>query len=151
MKQVVKTVVLFILGYCLYVAIEVTYRGYSFPIMGCCGGLAILLLDQINNRISWDIDILVQGLIGSVLVSFMELVIGELALHTDLVPVMWDYSNIIWNFDGVVCLPFSLVWMGLSIVAVIVADAYNYYVFGDMPTPYYKCFGRVICTFPERS
>jgi len=151
MKKVVKTTLLFILGYSLYIAIEVTYRGRSYPLMGCCGGLIILLLDQINNRISWDVDIILQGLIGSALVSFMELVIGEFAIHTGIISVMWDYSNVIWNFDGVVCLPFSLAWAALSMIAVIIADAYNYYIFGDRPTPYYKCFGKVVLILPERS
>jgi uncharacterized membrane protein len=54
--------------------------------------------------------------------------------------VMWDYTNMPLNFDGVICVPFSLLWIGLSIVAVIVADCINYYA----PKPSYWLFGKRI-------
>ena len=94
-----KNIVLFLVGYCVYIAIEVTYRGYSHIGMGICGGLAIILIDKINDYISWDTDILIQGSIGSLIITSFELVIGEIALHTDIFPVMWDYSNLPFNFD----------------------------------------------------
>lgn len=145
-----KNIVLFLVGYCAYIAIEVTYRNVSYPIMGICGGLTILLLDKINNNISWDTDITIQGLCGSILITFYEFVIGEIALHTTLLPVMWDYSNVPLNYDGVICLPFSIIWFFLSILAIFVADAINYYVFNEPQVPYYKLFGKTIIQFKER-
>jgi len=146
-----KNIVLFLVGYCSYIAIEVTARGYSFPIMGVCGGLAIVILDKINDEISWDIDLFLQGLCGSALITFFELVIGEFALHTNLIPKMWDYSNMILNYKGIICLPFTLLWMALSIVAIFIADAINYYVFSATPLPYYKMLGgRVVLYFKEK-
>lgn len=145
-----KNIVLFVVGFMTYVTIEVLFRGYSFALMGACGGLAIVILDKINNKLSWNTDILIQALIGSLLITFFELVIGELALHTSLVPVMWDYSDVPLNFDGVICLPFSLAWAGLSLVAVFIADAITYYVFEELPVPYYKLFGKVILRFKEK-
>ena len=61
MKKINKNLILFLFGFMAYITIEVCYRGYSYPLMGVCGGIAILLLDKINNRISWDTDILIQG------------------------------------------------------------------------------------------
>lgn len=148
--KVNKNIVLFVVGFMTYITIEVLFRGYSFALMGACGGLAIVILDKINNKLSWNTDILIQALIGSLLVTFFELVIGELALHTSLVPVMWDYSDVPLNFDGVICLPFSLAWAGLSLVAVFIADAITYYVFEELPVPYYKLFGKVILRFKEK-
>lgn len=148
--KVNKNIVLFIVGFMTYITIEVLFRGYSFALMGACGGLAIVILDKINNKLSWNTDILIQALIGSLLITFFELVIGELALHTSLVPVMWDYSDVPLNFDGVICLPFSLAWAGLSLVAVFIADAITYYVFEELPVPYYKLFGKVILRFKEK-
>lgn len=146
-NNLIKNLVLFIVGYCAYIAIEVTYRNISYPIMGVCGGLSIVLLDKINDYISWDTDILLQGLYGSVLITLFELVIGEIALRTNLLEVMWDYSNVILNFDGVICFPFSIVWMFMSILAIFLADAINYYVFNDTQIPYYKLFGKKIIQF----
>lgn len=145
-----KSILLFLVGYCTYVSIEVTYRNISYPIMGICGGLAILLLDKINDNISWNVDLCLQGLFGSALITFFELIIGEIALHTFLLPVMWDYSNVPLNFDGVICLPFSIVWFFLSILAIFLADAINYYVLDEPQVPYYNLFGKTVIKFKEK-
>ena len=150
MKILLKNIILFLVGYCAYIAIEVTYRGSSYVLMGICGGLAVVIIDKINNYISWDMDILIQGIIGSAVITLFELIIGETALHTNLIPVMWNYSNIPLNFDGVICLPFSIMWVGLSIVGILVADIINYYLLNIQPCPYYKCCGKIIFKFNER-
>ena len=51
MRSFVKPLILFLIGYCAYIAIEVTWRGVSYVQMGVCGGLIMLLVDQINNKI----------------------------------------------------------------------------------------------------
>ena len=145
-----KSILLFLVGYCTYISIEVTYRNISYPIMGICGGLAILLLDKINDNISWNVDLCLQGLCGSALITFFELIIGEIALHTSLLPIMWDYSNVPLNFDGVICLPFSIVWFFLSILAIFLADAINYYVLNEPQVPYYNLFGKTVIKFKEK-
>lgn len=150
MKIIIKNIILFAVGYCVYIAIEVTYRGFSYPLMGLCGGLALMIMDKINDYISWDIDIIIQGSIGSIIITFFELIIGEISLHTDFLPIMWDYSNVLLNFDGVICLPFSLIWIGLSIIGILVADTINYYIINIQPCPYYKCMGKVVLKFRER-
>ena len=131
MKIIIKNIILFAVGYCVYIAIEVTYRGFSYPLMGLCGGLALMIMDKINDYISWDVDIIIQGSIGSIIITFFELIIGEISLHTDFLPIMWDYSNVLLNYDGVICLPFSLIWIGLSIIGILVADTINYYIMGN--------------------
>lgn len=145
-----KSILLFLVGYCTYISIEVTYRNISYPIMGICGGLAILLLDKINDNISWNVDLCLQGLCGSALITFFELIIGEIALNTSLLPVMWDYSNVPLNFDGVICLPFSIVWFFLSILAIFLADVINYYVLDEPQVPYYNLFGKTVIKFKEK-
>lgn len=145
-----KSILLFLVGYCTYISIEVTYKNISYPIMGICGGLAILLLDKINDNISWNVDLCLQGLCGSALITFFELIIGEIALHTSLLPVMWDYSNVPLNFDGVICLPFSIVWFFLSILAIFLADAINYYVLDEPQVPYYNLFGKTVIKFKKK-
>lgn len=148
-SKILKNIILFIVGFCAYITIEVLWRGYSYALMGVCGGLAIVILDKINNKISWNTDILLQGLSGSLLITLFELVIGEIALRTSLLPIMWDYSNVPFNYDGVICLPFSIVWLFISIAAIMLADAINYYVFHEYPKPYYKLFGKKIIEFKD--
>ena len=150
MKIIIKNIILFAVGYCVYIAIEVTYRGFSYPLMGLCGGLALMIMDKINDYISWDVDIIIQGSIGSIIITFFELIIGEISLHTDFLPIMWDYSNVLLNFDGVICLPFSLIWIGLSIIGILVADTINYYIINIQPYPYIYNKGKVVLKFRER-
>lgn len=146
--KIIKNLIMFYIGASSYVFIEVIYRGYSFLPMAVCGGLAILLLDKLNNRISWNMDILFQGCIGSLLITLMEFIIGYGSL-IGVFPQMWDYSNVILNYKGIICVPFSLIWILLSILAIMLADAINYYVFKEEPLPYYKLFGKTIFKYKK--
>lgn len=149
MKKVYKTLLLFIVGFITYCGIELCWRGYTYPLMGVCGGAAIVLLDKINDKISWDIDILIQGTIGSVLITAFEFIIGMFSLK-GILPKMWDYSNMPLNYKGIICLPFSLAWLALSIGAIMLADAINYYVLGEDDIPYYKLFGYTVIKYKEK-
>ena len=112
------------------------------------GGLAVVIIDKINDRISWDMDLLLQGLIGCAIITFMELVVGVFANICNY--PMWDYSNLPLNYRGIICVPFSCAWFVLAIVAVFTADAINYYVFGDEPVPYYRIAGKTRIRFKSR-
>lgn len=148
MSRAIKTIILFAIGFCSYITLEVLFRGFSFPLMGVCGGISILVLDKINDNISWNVDLLLQGIIGSIFISGLEFIIGTLSL-TGYLPLMWDYSTIPLNYRGIVCLPFSALWVFLSIIAIFIADAYNYYVLEQTQCPYYILFGKVCIKFKE--
>lgn len=149
MKKIHKTLFLFIIGFMTYITIEVCWRGYSYPLMGLCGGIAFVLIDKINDEISWDIDILVQGLIGSFIITLMEFIIGTLSLH-GVIQQMWNYSNLPFNYKGIICLPFSIIWFFLSIVAVVLADFINYYILNEDGIPYYRLFGKIVYKFKKK-
>ena len=73
-------------------------------------------------------DLLLQGCIGSLLITTMELIVGEY-IKINRLQEMWNYSNVMLNFDGVICLPYSLLWIIVSLFAIFVADSINYYLF----------------------
>lgn len=147
-KTILKNVVLSVVGGLSYGIIELIYRQKTYYLMILCGAIAIILLDKINDYISWDMDILLQGCIGSLIITGMEFTIGNLYLM-GIVPKMWDYSNVWLNYKGIICLPFSLIWILLSICAILLADTINYYVFHELPVPYYKLFGKTIIRFKK--
>mgnify|MGYP002624685307 CR=1 FL=1 len=149
-KVVNKRIVLFTVGFAGYGGLELLFRGHTFISMCIAGGCIILLLDSLNNRWSYDLDILLQGICGSTMITATELLLGEFIKHTNLLHVMWDYSNMRFNFDGVICLEFSLLWILLSILGILIADALNYYLLGDNERPYYKLFGIKILEFPKK-
>ena len=149
-KYILKNIVLFFVGFCVYVTIECCYKSVSYPLMGILGGLTVVILDKINDRISWDIDLFYQCLIGSCLITMFELIIGTIAKYSPILPVMWDYSKVPFNFNGVICLPFSIIWLFLSAVAIFVADAINYYVFEDTEVPHYILFKKIKFSFKKK-
>ena len=147
-KTILKNVVLSVVGGLSYGIIELIYRQKTYYLMILCGAIAIILLDKINDYISWDMDILLQGCIGSLIITGMEFTIGNLYLM-GILPKMWDFSNVWLNYKGIICLPFSLIWILLSICAILLADTINYYVFHELPVPYYKLFGKTIIRFKK--
>lgn len=142
-KLLIKNLVLFIVGFCSYITIEVCFRGYSYPLMGIVGGIDFILIDKINDKISWNIDLIIQGIIGSAIVTLSELFVGLIDIYI-LHINMWNYSNMPFNFMGIICPTFSFIWFMLSIIAIFLADSINYYVFKELPIPYYNILKWVI-------
>lgn len=139
--RVIKSLVMFLAGFCAFITIEVLFRGYSYVMSGVMGGLAVIALDRINDEISWDMDLALQALIGGAFVTAMEFAVGAIAKYTNILPVMWDYSDVPLNIGGIICLPFTIAWTLLSVLAIFLADAINYYVFEDTCVPRYTLFG----------
>lgn len=148
-KLIFQKLIMFLVGFCMYITIEVCFRGYSYISMGMWGGILFLFLDELNNRISWDLDILLQGIVGSLCITLVEFIVGSYQIFFDRTP-MWNYSDILLNYKGIICLPFSLIWIGLSIIGIFIADAINYYVFDEQPVPYYKLFGKTIIRYKKK-
>ena len=49
---------------------------------------------------------------------------------------IWDYSGVFGNVLGQICLPFSLIWVLLSGVAIIVDDYLRYFLFNEEKPKY---------------
>ena len=148
-KYFLKYIILFLVGYCVYISIEVTFRNYSFPLMGIVGAISFVLIDRINEVMPWDTDLIIQSIIGSLIVTTFELIVGE-GLKIFNQPPMWDYSSLPFNFDSVICLPFSLIWVLLSAIAIILADSINYYLLHEEPVPHYKILNHNF-SLPQRN
>lgn len=134
LKAILKHTVLALCGGCVYFLIEMAWRGHSHWTMAVLGGVCFVLIGDINEFIPWNMPLVLQGAIGSGIVTLLELVSG-IILNLWLGLGIWDYSNMPFNFLGQICLPFSLLWVALSVVAVILDDWLRYWLFGeDRPT-----------------
>lgn len=149
MSNKIKYIILFYVGFTTYITIETLFRGYSFALMGLDGAICFLLFDKINEYIPWDLDLFWQGCIGSIIVTFSELIIG-LGLQVLEASPMWDYSTQWMNYKGVICPLFSFLWIWLAIIGIILADCINYYLLWNGDKPTYKLFGFIHLNFPER-
>lgn len=130
-----KRFILFVVGGAIYIVIEMLWRGYSHWAMFFVGGLCFLLVGEINEVIPWEMAFWKQMLIGGSVVTTVELFSG-IILNLVLKWHVWDYSKMPFNFLGQICLPFTLAWIGLSAVA-IVLDDYLRYLWFDEEYPHY--------------
>jgi len=110
-----KYAILFGIGGLAYVGLELLWRGRSHISMFFAGGVCFLLLGKLS-RTEPRLPFWAQGVLGSVVITSVELLAGLLANRDYSV---WDYRNIPLNFHGQICLPFSLLWIPLSLGAIL--------------------------------
>lgn len=142
MKVFYKSAVLFSIGGSIYILIEFLWRMImnkppTHWAMFIVGGLAFLIIGEINEHL--DIPLLVQSFIGMVIIVLLEFISGcilniWLGLH------IWDYSNVPFNICGQICLPFSIAWFVLAMVAIVVDDYCRYLFFNEAMPKYQLWF-----------
>ena len=101
----------FLLGGLGYVGIEYLWRGRSHISMFLAGGTCFLLLGKLRQL---RLPLLLRGIAGAGVITTVELLAGFLFNRDYRV---WDYRQLPANFKGHICLPFSLLWIPLSIGA----------------------------------
>ena len=134
--RALRPLVLIGIGGLLYVLIEILFRGHSHWTMFCVGGLCFWLIGLINEIIPWEMPLWKQCIIGATIVTAVEFLSGCI-INLWLGWNVWDYSNMPLNFLGQVCLPFSLLWVLLSAVAIVLDDYLRYWIYGE-EKPHYK-------------
>lgn len=135
-KLLFKYIILGNIGGIIYVCIELLYRGYSHWTMYLVSAISFILIGLINEYISWDMKIWKQMLIGSCIVTIIEFLSGYI-INIVLGWHIWDYSNLPLNIMGQVCLPFSIIWFFISLIAIIADDYLRYWLFNE-EKPHYK-------------
>ena len=141
MRPAIKGLVLFLIGGATYALLEVIWRGYTHVTMFVLGGVLFIVLGALNeNLLEWDTPLFIQGLIGAVVVTSAELTSG-IVLNLWLGMNVWSYSDIPFNFMGQICLPFSLLWVPVSMAAIVLDDYIRFWLFGER-RPVYTLFKR---------
>ncbi len=140
MKNLInKYLTLFLTGGVMYLLIEfISREGHTHWSMGIVGGICFVLIGLINEVYSPDTPFWLQMLFGGLLVTLVELASGIL-INLVLGLGVWDYSNRSLNFLGQICLPFSILWCGISAFAIVVDDYIRYWFFGE-DKPEYRFF-----------
>lgn len=134
--KALRPLVLIGIGGLVYIMIELAFRGRSHWTMFIVGGLCFWMIGLINEIIPWEMPIWKQCIIGAVIVTTVELLSGCI-INLGLGWNVWDYSNMPLNFLGQVCLPFSLLWVLISAVAIVLDDYLRYWIYGE-EKPHYK-------------
>ena len=106
-------VVLFSLGGGCYTVLELCWRRRSHISMFFLGGACFLAVGKCFRRFP-GLSAPAKMAAGSAICTAGELITG-LLLNRDY--RIWDYRRVPLNFMGQICLPFSLLWMPLSLLA----------------------------------
>lgn len=125
-----KYLFLFWFGGSTYVTIEVLWRGYSHWTMLLLAGFLFIIVGLLNEIWEWETSILLQILISTCLATFLEFIVGYI-INIKLGWNVWDYSNIPFNFMGQICLPYTLLWIIISFIAIILDDVIRWKFFNE--------------------
>ena len=133
--KAVLSLLLWIWGGTVYFFCEVLYktlRGQPERISWTMLLVAILLcipLERCGAELPWEMPLGLQALICAGAITATELAAG-LLLNVYLGLGIWDYSQLPWNLWGQICLPFSCLWVGFSLIGIVAFDFLRYAVAG---------------------
>ena len=101
------------LGGGAYVGLELLWRGRSHWSMFLTGGVCFLLIGHLGE-LERPAPLPVQGILGAGIVTAAELGAGLLVNRDHSV---WDYRTMPGSFLGQICVPYSLLWIPVSFLA----------------------------------
>ena len=105
--------ILFYIGGMAYMILEFLWRGRSHGSMFLLGGLCFLLVGSGAAKFQ-KIPVAIRPLLGAGIITGLELATGLLVNRNYHV---WDYRNQPFQFQGQICLMYSLLWMPVSLAA----------------------------------
>lgn len=135
-RILLKHIILFLIGGLIYICIELLYRGDTHWSMAIVGGFAFVCCGLINELLNWQTPLWKQSFIGGGVITVLEFISG-IILNIILKLDVWDYTNYKINLLGQICLPFSILWCVIAIVAIILDDHLRYWLFQE-EKPRYK-------------
>ena len=134
-NYVCKEIFLFLVGGSIYYLIEVLARGWSHWSMYLLGGLCFIIIGLLNEFYKWETLFQIQCVIGSAVITVLELLTG-LLVNKHLGWEVWDYSDRAFNFMGQICLRNSIYWIFLSGVAIVLDDFIRWGLFKEQKPIY---------------
>ena len=109
--RLLKHIILFYMGGSAYMTLEFIWRGRSHGSMFLLGGVCFLLIGKLSSLLR-RVPLALQLVVSSVMITGLELATG-LLVNRDY--SVWDYRTVSYNFLGQICLPFSLLWIPVSL------------------------------------
>ncbi len=113
-----KQSVLFYLGGCAYMGLELLWRGRSHGSMFVAGGTCFLLIGHLNH-VRPRLPLPLRAVTGAGIVTMVELAIGLLCNRNYEV---WDYREQAGNFLGQICPMFTALWIPVSLLALFLHE-----------------------------
>lgn len=130
LREIKKTVLLSLIGGLIYWWIEFFWRGWTHWSMLIIAFALSFLLDQVNVHLNWDTPLWLHAIGGGLMITVIELIAG-LVLNVWLRLNVWDYSHLPWNLWGQICVPYSVLWIFLAGVAIVIFDSLRWILFTE--------------------
>ena len=108
-----KQTVLFYMGGSAYMTLEFLWRGKSHYSLFLLGGVCFLIIGSLGQKLP----LAVRLILNSGVITALELVTGLIVNRNYSV---WDYRTAPFNFLGQICLPFSLLWIPVSLLGLLI-------------------------------
>lgn len=134
--MLLKYLFLFWFGGSTYVTLEVLWRGYSHWTMLLLAGIVFIILGLLNEIWDWNDSLVKQVVAGTIIATVLEFITGCI-VNLWLGWNVWDYTGIPGNILGQVCIPFTILWAIISLVAIVIDDIIRWKFFGE-EEPRYK-------------
>ena len=134
MKNIIKYIILFLIGGCVYYSIEIVARGFSHWTMFMVGAICFILIGAINE-ITPKMPLLKQMLLSAIIITFIEFISGCI-LNIWLGLNIWDYSNEPFNLLGQINLKHTIYWFLLSSIGIVLDDYIRYILFKEEKPKY---------------
>ena len=135
MSRIFKLLLIWFLMGMVYFVIEGVWRipkgGDANISMLFVGGLCGLLIGSINQIPRfYNMSVWKQALIGTGIVLIIEYAAGYI-LNIKMGLDIWDYSDMVFNLNGQICLEFALLWFLLMPAAVWLEDFIRFKFWGE--------------------
>lgn len=128
--RVLKALSVFAFGGLSYGLLEILYRGQTHISMFAVGGLCFLLITALDCLPLFGGGLLLEAPLCAAVITAVEFASGVL-INIRLGLGVWDYSALPLNLMGQICLPFSAIWLGLSVPAIFASRLLRRFVFEE--------------------
>ena len=116
-----KKSLLFYLGGCAYMAMELLWRGWSHGSMFLAGGICFLLIGHLGE-VRPKLPLPLRALVGAGIITMVELGMGLLVNRNYTV---WDCRDRPWNLWGQICPLFTVLWIPIAFAAIFLYRVLN--------------------------
>ena len=121
-KSILNIIIIFLFGGIGYNLIEIIWRGYTHISMTIAGGMCFLIMFAIRlympHKTIW-----FKATVSALAITIIEFIFG-IIFNIFLGMNVWDYGNAPFNIMGQICLPYTLLWFLLSLIAMKVINLF---------------------------
>lgn len=136
MKKAGEYLFLWAFGGAAYYSFEILFRGFSHWSMFVLGGICFVFLFLQGKMLGWREPLWRQVLRGVVFITSGEFITG-IIVNKWMKCGVWDYSQLPLQLFGQICVPFAVIFSGLSVLGIFLGGYMGYYLFGEAKPEYH--------------